>query len=458
MSTSRFWTRPARVLSQSLVLLAGLLALDELGHIFVPHRPVYWIGLVLFVLLVVVWDSVIPIQAKPGSETRRTIFFRFFFQAIVLLVTLIVLDRTVDRIFTTGNGVVFWICFGLALVVLSGWHVVALSRIGQRVLASVAVERVAFVLCSLIGALVALELFVESDFSRHHVFGIWPTWEITTDHRIRFELNAAGYRDIDHPVEKQPGVTRILLIGDSVTAGYGVPQTDYYPVLLRQAAGPSFEFIVVAQPASETVHEVNLLQSYGCQFAPDVVIVGAFSNDPYLGLEKNTPPWPPYRSYFKQLESPYSFNPDLIYMLDGTIHGIAGSFGEYSYDDWLTALYDPAEPWIDLWHPVVRQLGDLATECGAKRLYAYTLPEPADYSNPEIFEKFERIHNTLADGFTQAGFETTNLFPAYVERFEGVPFRALWAIPNDPHPNAEIHRWYAEQIWDSLAPMLASGE
>lgn len=458
MHTHNPWTPPVQRLSHGLLLLAGLLALSSLGHIFVPHSTAYWIGFALFVLLASAWPDCVPVKGSQPAETRRTRFFRLFAQGILLLTALIILDRVVDRVFELRNGAVFWTSLVVTMALLVSWRTIALTSIGQRVLSSIFVERAALAFCGLIAMLIGLELFVESDFSRFHVFGVWPTWEIMSDPRIEFKLNAAGYRDIEHSIEKQPGVTRILLIGDSVTAGYGVSQTDYYPILLREAARPSFEIIVAAQPTAETVHEIAFLRDYGCQFAPNIVVVGVFSNDPYLGLERNTPPWPPQYSYFKKLEASHSFNPDLIYMLDSTINSTASRFGQYNYDEWLDALYDPAQPWIELWHPVVKQLGDLARQCGARQLYAFTLPEPADYSNPAILGKFENIHTVLEEGFAQAGFTSTNLLPAYLEDFRDRPFRSLWAVPNDPHPNAEIHRWYAEEIWEKLGPELKDGE
>ncbi|MBN1430190.1 MAG: hypothetical protein JXB07_17605 [Anaerolineae bacterium] len=445
------WTPLVRFFSQALILLAGIFALDALGHIFVSHSMTYWVGFILFLILAVSWHEIAPLQ--PMVQTRRVRFFRIFYHGIALFVMLVVFDRIVDRIFAPGHTVAFWVSFALVVVLLSGWHAIVSTAPGRRILSSAFIERATLVLCSLIGAVVVLEIFVESSFSRHHVFGIWPTWEITSDPPIKFELNSAGYRDVDHSIEKQPGVTRILLIGDSFTAGYGVAQTDYFPVLLREIAGPSFEFIIVAQPAAETVHSIENFRHYGCQFSPDVVIVGTVSNDPWLGIDKNTPPWPFYQTYFERLESPYSFNPDLLYMLDRPLNRLAASaWGRYDYADWLDDLYDPDQPWIGLWHPVVRELGELAVACNARHLYAFTLPEPADYSDPAILQKFEYIHATLETGFTQGGFDTTNLLPAYLERFKDRPFHTLWAVPNDAHPNPEVHRWYAEQMWAKLGP------
>lgn len=456
------WTPRTRFASQLVLVLAGLVGLDIGDPIFGPHRFAYWAGLGAFLVLCAVWNDLLPASARDGSilstpnairfspETRRTRIMRVVYQALWLIGFLVIVDRVVERVFTGGHSLFFWLSLAAMLAFVAGWYDLARSATGQRILASAGAERITLIGFSLLTTLALLEVFVRSEFSRHHVFGVWPTWEITSDPPIAFTLNSAGYRDEEHSLTASPGVTRIVVVGDSVTAGYAVPQTSYYPVRLRELAGPTYEFIIAAQPAAETVHEIAFLRDYGCQYHPDVVVVGVFSNDPYLGLERNTPPWPPQWDVFKRLESPYSFNPDLIYMFDGVINSTANSLGRYSYADWLATLYDPDEPWINLWHPVVRELAELARSCGARQLYAFTLPEPADYSRPEIRARFERIHDILAEGFTQAGFVTTNLFPAYVDAFGGTYYRSLWAIPNDPHPNAEIHAWYARQIWAVL--------
>jgi hypothetical protein len=62
----------------------------------------------------------------------------------------------------------------------------------------------------------------------------------------------------------------------------------------------------------------------------------------------------------------------------------------------------------------------------------------------------------MTEIFDRAGFETTNLLPPFLETFGDRSYRSLWALPNDAHPNAEVHRWYAEQIWSRLEPDLVA--
>jgi hypothetical protein len=443
-----------RFASYALFVVVGLIGFDAGGHIFVTHGPFYWSGLIMFLILASAWNDLFfwrePVQA--ASETRRTKAMRIFYQAVFMFVFLAALDRSVDLVFVKPHSLRVWILLAVIIAFLAGWYDLARSGMGQRILSSIAVERITLTGTSLVIILVIFELFVRSEFSRFHVLGIFPTWEVYTDPNIAFHTNSANFRDREHTVEKQPGVTRIVVLGDSFASGQGVAQTDYLPARLQELAGPSYEVIAVARPAAETFNQVEFMRDYACQFKAEIVVVAAFTNDPYLGRDRNIPPWPAYFDVFKKLESPYSFNPQLMYVFDNAINRAACNSGRYCYDDWLAAIYDPAQNpgGIEKWHSIVRDLADEAKVCGAQSLYAFTLPEPVDYNDPATLSEFTNIHVVLAEGFIQAGFDTLNLLPAYIEYFGSRPARTLWALPNDFHANAEIHQWYAEQIWAKL--------
>ena len=41
--------------------------------------------------------------------------------------------------------------------------------------------------------------------------------------RTHVRLNRQGFRDIDHALKADPGVRRLLVVGDSIAFGWGVP-------------------------------------------------------------------------------------------------------------------------------------------------------------------------------------------------------------------------------------------
>jgi tetratricopeptide (TPR) repeat protein len=92
--------------------------------------------------------------------------------------------------------------------------------------------------------------------------------------------NAHGQRDRDRTVQKPDGVRRILLLGDSVVEGHGLRESE---TLSRQLetlyADESTEVLNFGVSAYCTRAEVELLETKGLQFNPDVVVLVFVEND-----------------------------------------------------------------------------------------------------------------------------------------------------------------------------------
>ena len=50
---------------------------------------------------------------------------------------------------------------------------------------------------------------------------------------IRYRINSDGFRDRRYARPKPTSVFRVLVLGDSITFGYGVEQAESYPKLLE---------------------------------------------------------------------------------------------------------------------------------------------------------------------------------------------------------------------------------
>lgn len=93
--------------------------------------------------------------------------------------------------------------------------------------------------------------------------------------------NAHGQRDIERTLEKSPGSTRVILLGDSVVEGHGIPEIDdtISRQLERLDPNGTTEVLNFGVSAYCTRAEVELLEVKGLQFEPDVVIVLFVEND-----------------------------------------------------------------------------------------------------------------------------------------------------------------------------------
>ena len=124
-------------------------------------------------------------------------------------------------------------------------------------------------------------------FTRHvpngrgHVYGV----------DVRF--NGAGMRDREHAVAKPPGTRRVLVLGDSVTAGLGVAWEETFvhrleEMLTARASGGPVEVIAGAVPGWNTVAARRYFFAEGLGYDPDAVVLVYVSND-----NESTLPWGP---------------------------------------------------------------------------------------------------------------------------------------------------------------------
>lgn len=95
--------------------------------------------------------------------------------------------------------------------------------------------------------------------------------------------NRLGYRDRDHLEAKPEGSLRIVVIGDSIAAGYGIARLEeMFPAILGERlrrAGLKIEVLNFGVTGYNTAQEVETLRARALAFAPDIVLVAYCHND-----------------------------------------------------------------------------------------------------------------------------------------------------------------------------------
>jgi hypothetical protein len=94
-------------------------------------------------------------------------------------------------------------------------------------------------------------------------------------------INSAGLRDREYPVAKPAGAVRILMLGDSVTFGWGAPEDGTTSTALERRLnagdGPArFEVINTGVGNTNTAMQVAYFLNKGARFQPDVVVLNYF--------------------------------------------------------------------------------------------------------------------------------------------------------------------------------------
>ena len=121
-----------------------------------------------------------------------------------------------------------------------------------------------------------------------------PDQDVTTDRGHRFHINALGLRDEDFPRQKPAGEFRVLLLGDSLTYGVGVDQSETFARLLddrleERCGDGKVRVMNGAVLGYDTKHERDYLRTYGFDLEPDLVVVMFFHNDIWFNERKTAP-------------------------------------------------------------------------------------------------------------------------------------------------------------------------
>ena len=236
-----------------------------------------------------------------SAATNRSTRIEPWFAALVLGVPLayLVTERTHEVFVFTWSRT--WTV--LVLVYLA-FFVAWLASYRREVPRGLALARrlVLVLAWSTLAALVAIEVglraldapkFREGDNSgRHaadpdvgHVYVPNHRQTLTSrEYSVEWASNAQGVRGDRDFGPKEPGVIRVVCVGDSFTACDQVPYRESWPAVLEscldeRAAPAHFEVVNAGFPGFGTVNEAPWIAKFGAAFAPDVVLVGMTPND-----------------------------------------------------------------------------------------------------------------------------------------------------------------------------------
>jgi len=112
------------------------------------------------------------------------------------------------------------------------------------------------------------------------------------EYEVTYAINADGFRDTNvRPRTKPPGQTRVLLLGDSFTFGYGSDYEAIWPVLAERKLlqqGHQVDLVKAGVEGMNTRAELALLHQLLGRYHPDAVVVGFLINDLYDNSPSST--------------------------------------------------------------------------------------------------------------------------------------------------------------------------
>lgn len=270
---------------------------------------------------------------------------------------------------------------------------------------------------------------------------------------VMVQTNSLGFREREYPLERSPGVRRIVVLGDSYTQGVGVEFQETFSKRLEprleRAWGPS-EVINFGVSGYNTVLELATLRETAAQFKPDLIVVGYVLNDIEIsnpasearaGLES--------QSLVDQAHTGLKRRSMLYRHLAPKIGRVLGMFGAryaVGMTSFMMASYDEASPG---WVASRQALLGIAAEARQldARLLVVVFPAMNDFRTYPL----SHAHEAITRFCTQNGIDVLDLLPRF--RREKV---AELTVFLDGHPNSRAHAIFAEEIFAYLSRRYAS--
>lgn len=252
------------------------------------------------------------------------------------------------------------------------------------------------------------------------------------------KINSRGLRDREYSLSKDPDDYRILVLGDSMTFGWGVAMEDTYCEVLErmlsdQPAGISGRRVEVVNAGIgnyNTAQEVAYFKQRGVLYEPDMVILGFYIND-----AEPTP---------KPSEGLLARHSYLYVLASSAFDGIIRKLGwKESYVEYYRKLYSEESKG---WQQCRAAFKELSSLCRQKqiRLLVVLIPE---LHSPGDGYPFGSLHQAVGQLADKDEIPVLDLQRA----FDGIEPRSLWVSRGDAHPNATAHQIIGREIYKRIA-------
>jgi len=272
------------------------------------------------------------------------------------------------------------------------------------------------------------------------------------------EVNPDGFRGRSFGT-KQPGVRRLLFLGDSFTFGEGVRLEDTYPERVAgylTCSGNAVEACNLGVGGYNTTQSAHLLQLVGLNLQPDAVILGYVPNDaepPLFLLDPKTgTPIRRNREAFIEAEGSPQAPPDSI-LFRLRVAQLAWQFLRHTRltrqtVSYYRSLYAPGNAGR---HESERALREIIGTCHENGIPCIVVIFPILHKLSNRYP-FTEIHKLIGNVVRDAGGTVVDLMPALRNK----DARELWVHPTDQHPNERAHAIAGELVAQSLREALNS--
>ena len=283
------------------------------------------------------------------------------------------------------------------------------------------------------------------DYAKPHVRAFMPGGAF-------YRTNRHGFRGREYAARKPAGVFRVVIVGDSVTMGFGVAENEAYPALLETAlnagaAGKAvrYEVLNLGVPGAHLGVVAPRLEGSSLRFDPDLIVYGWTVNDiEGDGYRKTTPsPEEMGRRMQALAASPFARSA-LVRVVqlhwwalrDVTIPPPDSYVHEVRWN-----YFHNAEAWADFSSGLDRlaRVQEERRVCVA--VFLHTHLYALNFLHP-----IRAIYRRVEEAARERGLLVIDSFDAH----RGRAARPMWVGAMDPHPNPRGHRILGEALFDGL--------
>ena len=277
--------------------------------------------------------------------------------------------------------------------------------------------------------------WLKADHDFVYTFPSDPRGYFGEDRQVVHEVNAERYRGPVRSIPKPDDVYRVQIVGDSAAFGWGVRYDDMLPAeLAGRVGGKQLEVMTLGVPGYTTVDELELFETLGQAYEPDLVVVWYSMNDvatPFepVSHEEARPEIAWYREWSKTVDA-------CVRTIGRTIH-------ERRYTkDLINQYVENGASWRRVKDALVT-LRDRAAAIGAKTILVI---EPRmGPLDPETYY-FRGPHRVVAEFCKQQDIPCYDL----IDTVADLDFRDLVVHPIDHHSNEVAIDHYAERLAEVL--------
>jgi lysophospholipase L1-like esterase len=279
-------------------------------------------------------------------------------------------------------------------------------------------------------------------------------------------INSLGFRGAEVASPKPPGRFRTVVLGDSLTVGYGVSDGETYAAQLERLLHERFparqlDVVNLGVTGYSTRQEVALLSRHLPSLQPDLVLVGFYTNDLPDALEDEPSSGPggthivasnPQRGQVLHMAQATSWSDAqlrrsrLAYALGRTFRRLTGT-GEWAtshYSMELALLEGKSSAPLDrAWQQVETRFGRLRSLADASKFSVAIVVLPC---REQVMGQFPNaLYQTRVRAIAdRLGFSVVDPLPFLVASRIGKD--ALFVPYDRNHPSATGHRIIAESI------------